>query len=226
MLLFYGDLFLIVCHSFLGLCLSEYISSQSQDVPSIYSCCYQYSSEILAFFIGWSWLFSQAAMVAAICKLSAMLVDQWTNNALHKWLEQSFFTHPDSLLSIAFALAFVLFVLTGLSETIVWFVLFIPVAFFLILTSFAITRASNKEESFLYSEDMLEIRSVEEMAAPVSCFRIGETCLGPAVSMIDFSGYVVWVLISPKGVLRDLDRCSEKVSSVFEHPFCQGSFDM
>ncbi|GFQ89027.1 uncharacterized protein TNCT_41531 [Trichonephila clavata] len=210
-----------------GLCLSEYISSQSQDVPSIYSCCYQYSSEILAFFIGWSWLFSQAAMVAAICKLSAMLVDQWTNNALQKLLEQSFITHPDSLLSIAFALAFVLFVLTGLSETIVWFVLFIPVAFFLILTSFAITRASNKEESFLYSENMLEIRSVEELlttsslcilffSGPQSLVRISQkqvrqktaAVLGPLNSISFVIILSLLFMVSQAGKFFDVENTS------------------
>ncbi|GFV28293.1 hypothetical protein TNCV_2369641 [Trichonephila clavipes] len=39
--------------------------------------------------------------------------------------------------------------------------------------------------------------------------------------MIDLSGYVICALICTKSVLWDLDRVSEKVSPVFEHPFCQ-----
>src|SRR5215813_15563724 len=39
--------------------------------------------------------------------------------------------------------------------------------------------------------------------------------------MVNLAGYVVCVLIPPKGVLWDLDRSSEKASPVFEHPFCQ-----
>ncbi|GBO28311.1 hypothetical protein AVEN_136410-1, partial [Araneus ventricosus] len=151
-----------VCESLFGLCLSEYISSQSQEVPSIYSYCYQYSSEVLAFFIGWSCLFSQAAMTAAICKVAAILVNQWTDHALEKLLENSPFTFPDSLPSIAFVLAFIIFILTGINETVAWFVFFIPVSFLLLLTSFAITRAANKEESFLYSDKLIGVRSVDE----------------------------------------------------------------
>ncbi|XP_055953516.1 probable cationic amino acid transporter [Argiope bruennichi] len=146
-----------------GLCLSEYISSQTQEVPSIYSCCYQYSSEVLAFFIGWSCLFSQAAMTAAICKVAAILVDQWTDHALQKLLEHSPLTFPDSLPSIAFVLAFIIFVLTGINETVAWFVFFIPFSFILLLTSFAITRTANKEESFLYSDKLIGVRSVDEV---------------------------------------------------------------
>ncbi|GFX22671.1 hypothetical protein TNCV_2994061 [Trichonephila clavipes] len=39
--------------------------------------------------------------------------------------------------------------------------------------------------------------------------------------MVDLAGYVICALIRPKGVLWDLDRGSEKVSPVFEHPFRQ-----
>src|SRR5215813_7771591 len=39
--------------------------------------------------------------------------------------------------------------------------------------------------------------------------------------MVYLAGYVVCVLISLKGVLKDLDRGSEKTSPVFEHPFRQ-----
>ncbi|GFX86677.1 hypothetical protein TNCV_1408761 [Trichonephila clavipes] len=39
--------------------------------------------------------------------------------------------------------------------------------------------------------------------------------------MVDLAGYVICSLISPKGVLWDLDQGSEKASPVFEHPFRQ-----
>ena len=39
--------------------------------------------------------------------------------------------------------------------------------------------------------------------------------------MVDLAGYVVCVLIPPKGVLWDLDRGSEMASPVFKHPFRQ-----
>ncbi|GFX93927.1 hypothetical protein TNCV_3412901 [Trichonephila clavipes] len=39
--------------------------------------------------------------------------------------------------------------------------------------------------------------------------------------MVDLAGYVIYVLIRPKGVLWDLDRWSEKANPVFEHLFRQ-----
>ncbi|GFU23302.1 hypothetical protein TNCV_2559881 [Trichonephila clavipes] len=38
---------------------------------------------------------------------------------------------------------------------------------------------------------------------------------------VDLAGYVICALIRPKGILWDLDWCSEKASPVFEAPFCQ-----
>ncbi|KAG8188524.1 hypothetical protein JTE90_004763 [Oedothorax gibbosus] len=171
-----------------GICLSEYLSSESNEVvPSTYSCCYQRSSEVLAFFLGWTWILSQASLVASICKSSALLVDQWTDNAVTNLLGQSsFLPYPDALPAFGFVLVCVLFVVTGLSDSLVWFVVFVPLAFVMALVSFAVVRWSGSEEKIETDMNWFGVESIDEalristlcllfFSGPQSLLRISET---------------------------------------------------
>uniref|UniRef100_A0A2L2YB38 Cationic amino acid transporter n=1 Tax=Parasteatoda tepidariorum TaxID=114398 RepID=A0A2L2YB38_PARTP len=150
-----------------GLCLAEYISQQSQEVPSIYSCCYQYSSEVLAFFIGWSWLFSQSAMVATFCKILVLFVNHWTDNALLKTLEKTFSVYADAIPCIIFILAVSIFIFTGFGETAVWYIVFIPIGFLLLVIAIALSHLANKD-AFSYGGSWLQIKSID-MVLTGSC---------------------------------------------------------
>ncbi|XP_035234099.1 probable cationic amino acid transporter [Stegodyphus dumicola] len=140
------------------------MSVQSQDLSSVYSCCYQASSEVLAFIIGWTSLISQTALVAAICKVSAIFVNHWTENALQKLMENVLPLYIDSGLSVLFALVFTLFILTGLSETFVWYLVFIPVTFILMTTASALAYTTNSKVFSLSAYFQLEeVQNIPEI---------------------------------------------------------------
>lgn len=147
-----------------GLCLAEYIDNQSQGVSSIYSCCYQYSSEVLAFFIGWTWIISQTAVIAAVCKVLAAHVNEWSNDTPRKFLEKMFFDYAKDMPSLAFVVVFILFVLTGFAETTIWYMLSIPIAFVMISSMYIIgCIVSNPERTVISALSLGNIRRIDEV---------------------------------------------------------------
>lgn len=109
-----------------GLCVSEYITLHHQEVPSIYSCCYQNSSEVLAFLIGWFWILSQSALVACICKILTFCLNQWTEYNFEKLLEHVFFSYAAEVPSALFILGFTFVILTGVVESTLWYYVLMP----------------------------------------------------------------------------------------------------
>lgn len=155
---------------FSGLCLAEYINSQSSihllspEVPSIYSCCYQYSSEVLAFFIGWTWIVSQIAAISAVCKVLAVHINEWSSDIPRKFLEKIFFDYAVDVPSLIFVLFFILFILTGFAETTVWYTLFIPIAFVMIAAMYIVNFInSDTEKSIADKLSIHDIAGVDEV---------------------------------------------------------------
>lgn len=147
-----------------GLCLAEYISNQQQDTPSIYSCCYQYSSEVLAFLFGWTWIVSQVAVISAICKILTVHVNDWSDDIPRKFLERVFYDYAKDVPSLIFVLIFILFILTGFGETLVWFAFFVPVAFGLIAALYIIgCIMDNSERSSVDTLKLEDIKGIDEV---------------------------------------------------------------
>ncbi|XP_054719731.1 cationic amino acid transporter 2-like [Uloborus diversus] len=109
-----------------GSCLSEYFSSEAR---SVYSCCYQRSGEILAFFFGWSWILSQASLTAAACKAVADRIDSLSGHALNSYLSEG--NWSDALTTSLPVITVFSIASTGLSEISSWHAIFGPLTFFL-----------------------------------------------------------------------------------------------
>lgn len=103
---------------------------------------------------------SQTAVISAICKVLTTHVNNWTDDVLRKFLEDIFHDYAKDVPSLIFVLIFVLFVLTGFGETVIWYVVFIPMTFLMAIAVVVIgCTMSNKE--FTLNDDNLIWSDIE-----------------------------------------------------------------
>lgn len=112
-----------------GLCLAEFLTSQNQAVRSVYVGCYQSASEVVAFYVGWSFLISSCSVGSVMSRILSSTIDELTHGQISGFLHSIISPRCPDLLSVALILATVLLSLTGIGEKSWWFLFIMPVLF-------------------------------------------------------------------------------------------------
>lgn len=121
-----------------GLCLAEFLTSQNQGARSVYVGCYQSASEVVAFFVGWSFLISSCSMGALISRVLSSTIDELTHSQITAFFHGVISSGCPDFMSVALILATVLLSLTGIGEKSWWFQFIMPVLFIMSVAIVAI----------------------------------------------------------------------------------------
>lgn len=99
-----------------------------------------------------------------MCKVLAVHVNEWSNDIIRKFLEKIFFDYAIDVPSLVFVLVFILFILTGFAETTVWYMLFIPVTFVMIIAMYIVNfMSSGTEKSVADKLNIADTTNVDEV---------------------------------------------------------------
>ncbi|XP_013793297.1 cationic amino acid transporter 3-like, partial [Limulus polyphemus] len=71
----------------LGLCITEFITSQSQQANNLFTYTYQSVGELAAFLVGWTSVFQHLVALAAVCRVQSAIINFLTGKSVHRFFE-------------------------------------------------------------------------------------------------------------------------------------------
>ncbi|XP_076315863.1 cationic amino acid transporter 4-like [Tachypleus tridentatus] len=71
-----------------GLCITEFITSQSQQANNLFTYAYQSVGELAAFLIGWISVLQHLVALAAVCRVQSAIINFLTGMSVHRFFKQ------------------------------------------------------------------------------------------------------------------------------------------
>ncbi|XP_076320578.1 cationic amino acid transporter 4-like [Tachypleus tridentatus] len=71
-----------------GLCITEFITSQSQQANNLFTYAYQSVGELAAFLIGWTSVLQHLVALAAVCRVQSAIINFLTGMSVHRFFKQ------------------------------------------------------------------------------------------------------------------------------------------